>query len=281
MFVGLERADGTRVLAGSAFFVASEETPGRSDQIYLVTARHVVDGIRGLGLRSLFLRANTKEGKTEWFETELSKWTVYPVSASADLSMLRLNVPDHWDHTVVHESMFLSEKKIAENEIGLGEEVVVVGLFRHHHGERRNIPIVRIGNLAAMDPEPVVTKSYGSVDAYLIEARSIGGLSGSPVFLNLGTVRLIEGTLRTASDGRPKFFLLGLIHGHYDADATVMGNFAAEDGEGSTLGGMDRVNTGIAIVTPVSKIVEALSHAAAGTSEMPHSAPLPPATTQR
>jgi hypothetical protein len=57
------------------------------------------------------------------------------------------------------------------------------------HGRQRNIPIVRIGNVASMPHEPVATKNRGAIEAYLVEARSVGGLSGSPVLVQLGIVR--------------------------------------------------------------------------------------------
>ena len=83
----------------------------------------------------------------------------------------------------------------------MGDEVFVVGLFRHRHGTQRNIPIVRVGNLAALTEEKVATNDFGLVDAYLIEARSIGGLSGSPVFLNLWVVRHVEKQVKHATGG--------------------------------------------------------------------------------
>ena len=43
------------------------------------------------------------------------------------------------------------------------------------------MPILRMGNLAAYPQERVQVEGV-EMDAYLIEARSIGGLSGSPVF---------------------------------------------------------------------------------------------------
>lgn len=36
--------------------------------------------------------------------------------------------------------------------------------------------------------ERILTDNYGDMEAYLVEARSIGGLSGSPVF----TTTLVE-----------------------------------------------------------------------------------------
>jgi hypothetical protein len=56
-------------------------------------------------------------------------------------------------------------------DIGIGDEVFFPGLFIHHGGQGRNLPIVRAGTLAAMRDEPIKTKE-GSISAYLIEARS-------------------------------------------------------------------------------------------------------------
>ena len=53
-----------------------------------------------------------------------------------------------------------------------------------------NLPIVRLGAIAAMPGEYIKT-DWGCLRAYLIEARSIGGLSGSPVFIRVGTTRTL------------------------------------------------------------------------------------------
>jgi hypothetical protein len=56
------------------------------------------------------------------------------------------------------------------------------------------------------------------MDAYLAEGRSIGGLSGSPVFVRNTVNRRVP-----TAKGRPKHIsglgslhLLGLIHGHWE-----------------------------------------------------------------
>jgi hypothetical protein len=59
---------------------------------------------------------------------------------------------------------------MAEEKIGLGDEVFVVGLFRSHYGLQRNIPIIRVGNISMLKGEPVFTDYCGYTDAYLIEA---------------------------------------------------------------------------------------------------------------
>ena len=73
---------------------------------------------------------------------------------------------------------------IKEKSIGLGEELLVVGLFASHHGRKMNIPIVRSGMIAAMPWEPIWDAKTGqNFEAFLAEVRSIGGLSGSPVWV--------------------------------------------------------------------------------------------------
>lgn len=157
------------------------------------------------------------------------------------------------DHLVFPYSLCISEEKMEENEIGHGDEVFIVGLFRHHHGSKKNIPIIRVGNIAALSEEHISTQAFGEIDAYLIEARSIGGLSGSPVFLNLGTTRIIKGQLKFASQ-EPIFYLFGLIHGHFDVKSKAVD----EADDKNDLLTPDRVNTGIAIVVPFHNIDEVI-----------------------
>ena len=209
VFVGYQLADGQMRLAGSAFFLGRGQTGTRATDVFLVTAKHVVDGIRKLGLQHVFIRANTTEGQSVWAKCQSDEWLFHPTDPSVDLALLHTGVPNGWDHLVIPSSMCATPQSLEANAVGLGDEVFIVGLFRHHHGTQRNIPIVRVGNLAAMTEEKVNTKHYGLVDAYLIEARSIGGLSGSPVFLNMGAVRYLEGQVKHAQNG-----LMFLLQNH-------------------------------------------------------------------
>jgi hypothetical protein len=101
-----------------------------------------------------------------------------------------------------------------------------------------------------MPEEPVATK-WGTFDAYLIESRSIGGLSGSPVFAYIGPVRRPEGGSFNVTG--VKIFLLGLVHGHWDLPLFETDDVQIDSDIGKS------INRGIAIVVPSQKIAELLN----------------------
>jgi hypothetical protein len=140
--------------------------------------------------------------------------------------------------------------------VGLGDDVFVAGLFSRRMGKARNIPIVRVGNIAALPEEPIET-AMGLQEAYLIELLSIGGLSGSPVFTYLGGIRR-ESAEAGAEDLHYRagaIHLLGLVHGHWNAALQDRVDVATD-----ALDGGERVNMGIAIVVPITRVLEILSY---------------------
>lgn len=231
VFIGYKLADGTSKLAGTGFMLSTllKESPNLS----VATARHVIDGIRDKGLDTVALRLNTTEGPI-WVETPLKDWRFHPEGKTVDVAVVELPWNDQWDHVSfpIVEEYRATQEAIREYEIGIGNEVFIAGLFHPHHGTENNIPIVRVGSIAAMPTEPVDTE-LGRMDAYLIDTRSIRGLSGSPVFVVLGTTRTVSGLPNRQFQ---RFFLLGLVHGHFKLSTEA--------------------NLGIEIVVPVGKIAE-------------------------
>jgi len=254
-FIGLQLANGSFRLAGSVFFLGKIKEGADSGPMFAVTAKHVIDNIRKTGVADCVLRVNRKDGQAQWIKFPLSTWFAHPTDASIDVAILSMGLPDLLDHLFVPYSICADDQKLRESEVGVGDEVFVTGLFRHHHGSHRNIPIVRVGNLACMTEEKVATNEFGDIDAFLIEARSIGGLSGSPVFLNLGTSRVIKGTMMFGGSG-PRFLLLGLVHGHYDVGSSEIDRVCDDAANSKS---KDSINTGIAIVVPFSKIDSVIS----------------------
>ena len=61
----------------------------------------------------------------------------------------------------------------------------MVGRFINHDGGQENAPTARFGNIAQM-PLKTMKYDYGRhQESYLVECRSIGGYSGSPVFVHI------------------------------------------------------------------------------------------------
>jgi hypothetical protein len=228
--------------AGTAFFVLlpSEVVPDYGLG-YLVTAKHTIAGIQAAGFDAVYLRLNTAHG-FELIETKPDDW-VFHEKPSADVAVLPMKVPEGFDHLGFLLTGAATNEVITKHKIGIGDEVFVVGLFASHHGRQRNIPIVRVGTIAAMPEEPLDTK-MGEMDAYLLEIRSIGGLSGSPAFVYLDPFRHVDAG---------KFWLLGLIHGHWGLKASKQATVLEEDLE------KEKINMGIAIVPPVSIVLEVLN----------------------
>lgn len=227
--------------------------------VYAVTAKHLIERVEEMTEDGLvYLRVNFAEQGAQWLQTNIGDWYSHPDEDNVDVSVLPVSLPfgHGLDHRFVRGDVLATESVIQSEGIGVGDEVFLTGLFGRHSGTNRNIPIVRIGNIAAMPEEPIRTIQWAEeMKAYLIESRSIGGLSGSPVFVHLGTVREIDGKPDFLTN---KYYLLGLMHGHWDVPV-----HRVEDGismDANLFDSIERINMGIAIVVPAKKLLEVLNH---------------------
>lgn len=132
-----------------------------------------------------------------------------------------------------------------------------------HFGEKKNLPIVRIGTIAAMPGEPLET-SYGTHDAFLIEVRSIDGLSGSPVCINLEHRRfpftMPARPLPHPNEVRHLTFFVGMVLGHNSVSDPRDNIEIVRIREGKNIkeDAIVPMNNGIAVVLPVWRIIEAI-----------------------
>jgi hypothetical protein len=192
-FIGREIVDENGIIrqkfSATDFFVAVESESNASiTHVYLVTGTHVVSALRDT---EYFIRLNTQSGKSIRINgPPYNTWLFHPTDPDhVDVSVCELTPPAGTDTKWLPISMLHPGRPIHANpqidseDVGVGDETAITGLFTGHHGTERNIPIVRMGNIAMMLEEKVQTDHFGEIDAYLVEARSIGGLSGSPVFV--------------------------------------------------------------------------------------------------
>ena len=217
---------------------------------YLVTAQHAV--IHG---RPLYVRINKTDGRAGVYELRSDKWYYHPsADRVVDVAVLPTHLPsDIFDHIVINlEDEIASEEVIKAYDVGVGDELVFPGLFVHHSGQGRNLPVMRAGTLGAMPDEPVMTAS-GPMHLYLAEARSIGGQSGSPVFLNMQAPREFRSLTPKVDISEKPYYLLGLMRSHLRAKDS--GEYATDDPKTEDLW----INSGIATVVPVQDIVDTVS----------------------
>lgn len=241
-------ANGRYQCKGTGFFVSvRDEHLDDYWHFYLVTARHNV--VNSINEGGLYIRINNVEGGVDYIRIE-TDW-IYPESESSDVAVTEFNYTvAQFTFTTLAIEMLATQAEIRKHDIGIGDEIYIAGLFTQRHGTRKNSPIVRSGIIASMPDEPIQDEQSGlDYNAYLVEVRSIGGLSGSPVFI----FAHVEGT---PMRGAPiiwthKIFVLGLIRGHWDIRRTAGLYGVAHDD-------MAIVNMGIAIVTPIEEVIDLL-----------------------
>ena len=230
--------------AGTAFFVGVPLEGTESSSVYIITAKHIIDEIqRESDDKKVYLRMNLKNGGSRLIGTPIDKWIFHPQESNVDVATLNwAPAQETFDYLTLPIKYAGTEDIIKKENIGVGDDVFLVGLFASHFGSQKNLPIIRVGNIASMPEEKVRTAKYGYIDAYLVEARSIGGLSGSPVFVYMGDMRKIGNTTQLGRKGLPLLYWLGLMHGHFALSETEL-----------------QINMGIAIVVPTWKILEVIN----------------------
>jgi hypothetical protein len=246
-------------LAGTVFFVTmpSVNQPNHYFR-YAVTARHIINMIEGKTIDGgVYLRLNSRDTGTDRVMSNIEDWYMHPSDDLVDVAVMPISSEKRIDWLFWPVVGFATNVAVKENEINVGDDVFLTGLFYRHTGTMRNVPIVRAGIIAAMPEEPVKT-GLGETEAYLIEARSINGLSGSPVFVrpesNYGRNLKTEDPYTLGRwDGRVgSFWLLGLIHGHWNVDASDIDTIVADKAD------TEYINAGIGVVVPAQKIFEVI-----------------------
>lgn len=244
--------------------------------MFICTARHVAQELED---SDFYVRANYKRGGLAELKQDYEnvQWWYHPTEEDAvDAAVMVLPIESvlQLDIEPIPVTMFVSDERVKTGNLGIGDEVFVAGLFRNAQGVSRNIPVIRTGNVAMIPNEKIFFPTEDRPDqwlyANLLESRSIGGLSGSPVFIR-ETLRLMVrrdeyGRLSSGEtwrvNGEPEPTLwegemqgLGKIHffgsmiGHWQVGVNLSGNQR------------EAVNMGIAPMVPAKKILEILSQA--------------------
>lgn len=250
---------GSLKLGGTGFVVSvrAEKLVGESF-LYVVTARHVIDKItRESSDQALWLRFNSRDPSKSpvMAKTAFNDWTLHQSDMPyVDIAVCRINADPSLEivHFPLNESSTVNDNSIRKFNFGVGDDVFLTGLFARHAGKQRNIPIVRLGSIAAM-PEEMVDTPLGDMEAYLVETRSSGGLSGSPVFARVGPLSYDPTSGDVGIYAEPTYYLLGMVHGHWKPNLQWFNLEESEDFD------LEALNFGISIVVPATKIIETIN----------------------
>jgi hypothetical protein len=238
-----------------------EATMGKG-HLYAVSNWHVVK-------KAPVIRLNSSEGPkiirkktTDWIRHQ-DEQTDIAVCPLAD----DLRTDDRSLHTLksVSPAHLATKDRIAELNIGIGDNTFLVGRFINHDGVQKNDPSVRFGAIAQMPKNKIETET-GEQEAFLVEVKSIAGYSGSPVFALISERRSLEYKqkiesmrpnptamlLVQAQEATELFILLGIDCGHlidqqpvYNADRKKSGQYIES-------------NTGMSVVIVPWKLIELL-----------------------
>jgi hypothetical protein len=236
---------------GGCGFIIGAQMPNHPEMfiLYAVTARHVVEN----GARTL--RLNTRDGKVDVRDTQLSDWILSETDDVA-ISLIDLEASRHRFH-FFPSTEFITSQQLRNRRITIGDDVVLVGRFVSHGGRQSNHPTVRFGNIAMMPVEPIWMGDNDDgtqrfQDGYLVEIRSIPGYSGSAVFYH-----------DPRRSDPPKVGQLMATHWLLGVDVSHI----AQEQYVQRFDGVDWVddenqriisNTGMAIVVPSCKIIDML-----------------------
>ena len=257
---------GERTPIGTAFFLI--KSFGKEDELvvphgplpplshyttYVVTAGHVIVDYHDL---DIYIRVNTMDGACidvptradDWhtlLETDVAVYDTFDFGGSLDYKTT--------DIYSMAFSMLSTDEYMEEALVKEGHEVFILGLFIGHFGKQRVLPVIRFGNIALALHEKVEVflsnadkenNNVSEINAYLVESRSMGGLSGSPVLFyepplgsNIVGAKSTGAQALMTSFQRPIIF--GLVHGQYDEPETMIQRL---------------YNAGISIVVPAKDI---------------------------
>ena len=98
---------------------------------------------------------------------------------------------DYHDYMLVNDNpMFLTREWMGDARLGLGDDVFMVGRLIDDEGRQLNSPTVRFGQIAMMPGEPLSVAAGRQQECFLVDVQSLGGLTGSPVFVTVHHLRL-------------------------------------------------------------------------------------------
>lgn len=237
---------------GTGFFVAHPIDPSVPNSLasYLVTARHVAENMAGPFAVGMI----DAHGVSDTLDIDVAHWTYHP-DPNVDVAVVDLARNDNaW---LVFPTFGFADNNgtAVSSTFGVGDLVYIVGLYRLFPGGAKISPIVHTGHVAMTPDEDIPARNRQTDEivgtrGYLIEAQTLEGLSGSPVFLRRTNITGISSGAGKVVAYSDDVYLLGLWQGAWDG---IAGDVLSE-----RVGSNMRVPVGMGITIPSRRILETL-----------------------
>jgi hypothetical protein len=165
---------------GGTGFLVGYPVAQRNDlvHVYLVTNSHVATHTR-----TVAVRINLHSGGTKVITLGPPQWFHHP--DNDDVAVAPISLDATYRFGLVPVEMFATKENVEAGDFGAGDECFCIGRHINLDGKLANTPAARFGNVAIMRPDPVHQGSRRPhlQESIAVEARSLGGFSGAPVFV--------------------------------------------------------------------------------------------------
>ncbi len=181
----MEDAEAGKNPAGSGFVIRYDGPPGRpggkGTQHYAVTNWHVA-----CDAGASIIRLNTVDGGTDIIEFGPEEWCFDP--GKHDIAITPITIDEK-----IHSVSAVSTKMLynprpdwgKDHNVGVGDDVFMIGLFVDHGGFTTNIPSARFGNISMLPDKRAKIKQPTGFrgESFIVDMHSRSGFSGSPVYV--------------------------------------------------------------------------------------------------
>lgn len=226
-----EAADAGEESGATGFLVGmpSKARPTKG-HIYVATNEHVIRHGRSV------IRLNKYDRTTATFDLS-DAWVPHPDGDDLAIAPLEDVTDASLSSRVIHADILLTEVEYRRENIGIGDDVYMVGRFLGHEHRDVNEPVVQQGKIAARITTLTNPETNHQQVSILAEIRSMSGYSGSLVVLD------------------PPGRVLGINYCHLPVKSFVK---IIEDGEERETDYYVTTPSGMAAIVPAWKISDIL-----------------------
>lgn len=240
-----EDAEQGKKAGGTGFLVGYPTSFDKNrSYLYAVTNRHVVEDAQ-----ATVIRINRADGGMDVLEIARSNWISHPLGDDVAACSVSPSQQNH-KFSFFTIDWFVNQEVISKVHIGPGEDVFILGRFVNHEGKQRNCPSARFGNISMMPGDPIRQANGHDQLSFVIEAHSLGGYSGSPVFV------YIPNRPHVYAAGTRNVWLIGVDWGHIiDWQPLIVQRPKKRHPEGWGI----PINTGLIGVVPAWQLLDLLN----------------------